>query len=103
MNYKELINKIEEEYSDAENVLLLGGEGMGIDYSDAFVGIVDSPHCSFKALYDYDKCLQLLQDKEGMTWEEALEWFEYNTVRSLSYQKADAAPLFLNRLNSDEI
>lgn len=36
-------------------------------------------------MYDYEKMIDVLRERDGMTDEEATEWIEYNTVRSLCY------------------
>jgi len=35
-------------------------------------------------LYDRDKCIDVLMTRDGMSHEEALDFFEYNTVGSLA-------------------
>ena len=32
------------------------------------------------AVYDVDKCIDILKETSGMTQQEALEWFEFNTL-----------------------
>tara|TARA_B100001564_G_scaffold352640_1_gene360350 strand:- start:60 stop:398 length:339 start_codon:yes stop_codon:yes gene_type:complete len=110
MNYKELTESITQQtfvHPDDSSIILLGGEGVGIDYSDAFVGIVDGPHSSQRALYDYEKCIEIscreLSDDDGpASYLEGLEWFEYNTLRAISYQSPENSPLFLNKIDSDD-
>ena len=31
-------------------------------------------------VYDYEKCVQILRNKEALTEDEAVEWMEYNVV-----------------------
>ncbi len=31
-------------------------------------------------IYSYDKCVQIFMDKDKMTYEEAVEWMEFNVV-----------------------
>ena len=31
-------------------------------------------------IYSYDKCVQIFMDKDKMTYEEAIEWMEFNVV-----------------------
>ena len=110
MNYKELTESITQQtfvHPDDSSIILLGGEGVGIDYSDAFVGIVDGPHSSQRALYDYEKCIEIacreLSDDDGpASYLEGLEWFEYNTLGAISYQSPENSPLFLNKIDSDD-
>lgn len=46
-------------------------------FDDALVGIVHRFTTSVVA-YDYEKCLQCLMDRDGMTREEAEEFFDFN-------------------------
>ena len=59
------------------------------DYEDAFIGISHDD----RAIYDWEKMVEYLINKQGMTEEEAIEWIDYNTIRSLSYY--DNAPIIM--------
>lgn len=61
-----------EEYfpHDIDKILLLDG------YEEAFVGVVESFGFQPKACYNYDKCIEMLM--EDMSYEEAVEYFEFN-------------------------
>lgn len=50
-------------------------------YESAFIGVSHDE----RAVYDYDKMLACLMDEDGMTMEEAAEFIDFNTVRSLPY------------------
>jgi hypothetical protein len=45
-------------------------------YDDAIIGIDDA---SMRLIYSVDKCIRILIDDEGMTEEDAIEHFHYNT------------------------
>ena len=32
------------------------------------------------AIYDYEKAVQILMDRDGMSYEDAVEWMEFNVV-----------------------
>lgn len=55
------------------------------------------------AIYDYDKCLEILMTpgegdfEEGMSYEDALDWFCYNT---LGCWAGDHTPAFLKRFEN---
>ena len=109
MNYKELTESIGQQTpadSDDPSIILLRGEGMSADYSDAFVGIVDGPHSPRRALYDYGKCVEIARQSiyhagdGSANYQEGLEWFEHNTLRAISYQNPESSPLFLNKIDS---
>ena len=38
-----------------------------------------------RIVYSENKILQALQDVDGMDYDEALEWYEYNTARGIAY------------------
>lgn len=65
--------KIEQQLEDG--TVLLDG------YDEAYIG---ASHDG-RAVYDYNKMIAVLMDRDGMTDEEAVEWIEYNTIRSLAY------------------
>jgi hypothetical protein len=49
------------------------------DYEDALIGFT----CGWgrtRAVYEWGKCIEILMVRDGMTYEEALEWFERNTA-----------------------
>lgn len=45
-----------------------------------FIGYTMNHHHAVVAVYDYDKCVQALVDRDGMTHEEADEFLEFNTL-----------------------
>lgn len=50
-------------------------------YDDAFIGVSHDG----RAVYDFDKMVKWLMEKENWSQEKAEEWIEYNTIRSLPY------------------
>lgn len=63
------------------------------EYDDAIVGLAVDGVEAHKIIYSKQKFLEGLQ-REGMTEEEAIDWYEYNTVRSLPYM-GEHAPIFM--------
>jgi len=59
-------------------------------FDSALIGI--SEGMNPVAVYDVDKCIQVLMEDEGMTDEEALDYFYYNTVGAYVGEKT---PLFI--------
>jgi hypothetical protein len=47
----------------------------------AITGITDSE----QLIYDYNLMIEAAMEEEGWTCEEAIEWIEYNTLRSIPY------------------
>lgn len=64
------------------------------DYDEALVGVSEEG----RAIYDYYLMLDCLAKRDGMTHEEAAEWIDYNTIRSLPYMGA-MAPIILYPLD----
>jgi len=50
----------------------------GLD--DAFIGVTENTHTSPKAVYDLDKCVEVLMRRDGMTRDDAEEFLAFNTT-----------------------
>jgi hypothetical protein len=46
----------------------------------AIVGVTDEFGVGRRILYSKDKIIQILQERDGMTWDEAEEFFDYNII-----------------------
>ena len=57
-----------------EDVVVFSGDS----FDDALIGISEDN----RAIYDYDLMVEWLMREDGMTSEEAMEWIDYNTIRS---------------------
>ena len=56
-------------------------EGIVFDgFEDAFIGFSRRCGQNTVASYSYAKCIEILMKRDGMTQEEAVEFFEFNTV-----------------------
>lgn len=66
------------------------------DYASAFIGISEDN----RAVYDYDKMVEFLMNKNGITDIEAIEFIEYNTIRALPYF-GERTPIIIHNLVSD--
>tara|TARA_R100000152_G_C6770181_1_gene196264 strand:- start:1672 stop:2064 length:393 start_codon:yes stop_codon:yes gene_type:complete len=74
---------MEDTYKNIEDFAdEMGIEGLiTVDgYDEAFLGIADRFGKESVAVYDYDMCIQILMRDHEMNFEEALEYFEYNTL-----------------------
>ena len=49
-------------------------------FDDAIAGIIRQFNQPAKVVYDYGKCLEILQKRDGMTHDEAIEFMEFNVV-----------------------
>lgn len=59
------------------------------DYGEETLIGVDSNN---RAVYDYEKMAEWLIENWECTYEEAMDWIEYNTIRSLPYV-GEGAPI----------
>lgn len=59
------------------------------DYGEETLIGVDSNNC---AVYDYDKMIEWTMRNFDCTYEDAVDWIEYNTIRSLPYV-GEGAPI----------
>lgn len=66
------------------------------DYDSAIVGWDVN---SERIVYDYNMMIEHLMEKDGMDYEEAQEFIDYNTVRACPYM-GDKAPIILSSLES---
>ena len=67
------------------------------DFEDAFIGFADRPSLPRLAIYDKNKCIEILI-KQGMTNEDAIDYFMFYEEDSW-VGEGDEIPLFLNRMS----
>ncbi|QZA70212.1 hypothetical protein 278BB001_61 [Bacillus phage 278BB001] len=76
------MNKQEmKEYISEGNDTMLFANG----FDEALIGFVNiaGPNGTYEtALYDKDICIRILTERDGMTGEEAAEYFEYNVANA---------------------
>ena len=72
-----------------EDIIIFSGDS----YDDALIGVSDDG----RAIYDYDLMIEWLMVNDNMTDVDAMEWIDYNTIRSLPYV-GDKAPIVMHRL-----
>lgn len=58
----------------------------GYEYDDALIGVTSDG----RAVYEFEKMVECLMSKYGWSDIDAIEWIEYNTIRSLPYFGAKA-------------
>lgn len=75
-------------------------EGLLADgYEEAFIGMVERCGQPSLACYDAEKCLEILMKRDGMTYEEAQSWFEFNT---LGAWVGENTPVYLTRFRKED-
>lgn len=66
-------------------------------YNKAIIGIsIDSKHL----VYSYDLLLSILVEG-GMSYEDAMDWLEYNTFRSLEYMDVEYRPIITRSIEEE--
>lgn len=64
-----------------------------LSYDGAIIGYTTNG----KVVYDFDKMVEELMHDEDWSYEDAVEWIEFNTIRSLPYA-GENAPIIMYRL-----
>ena len=64
-----------------------------LSYDNSIVGVTTDN----RVVYDYDKMIAELMEDEGMNYDDAVDWIEYNTIRSLPYA-GEKAPIIMYAL-----
>lgn len=60
-------------------------------FEDALIGHTQGPN--LVAVYDYDMCVHVLMERDGMTCEEAVEYMDFNVTGSYVGEKT---PIFIS-------
>lgn len=68
---------------------------MADGFDDCIVGYCYTPGPGYRAVYDVEKIIDTLTERDGMTWEEANEYFEFNTEGAYVGEKT---PIFWRKL-----
>jgi hypothetical protein len=64
------------------------------DYENAIIGWDEN---SGRIIYDYEKMVECLMNEDGMEYDEAAEFIDYNTVRACPYM-GERAPIILKNI-----
>jgi hypothetical protein len=89
-NRKTKEQKISEKY-DGEELLFADGFGSAI----MGVSVTGGGSGDAKVVYDYKKCISILIKRDGMTYDDAIEFLEYNT---LGAYVGEHTPIFMNKI-----
>lgn len=85
---KKLKRFIEDNFEDAN------GAAMPLGFANAFVGISYDERSRPVMVYDQNICIKILMDRDEMTYEEAVEFFEFN-VSGAKFSD-DSHPMFIS-------
>jgi hypothetical protein len=74
INREKISDYIEEH--GMEGVLLADG------LEEAFIGVScgQGPNQFCKAIYDWEECVKIFTERDGMSYEEAVEWMDFNVT-----------------------
>lgn len=68
-------------------------------FEDAFMGVCHQYGRPPVAAYDYDACIKLLVDRDGMSHEEAEEYFSFNVIGAYV---GESTPVFVTLWGHNE-
>ena len=74
---KYLIKELVDDEDELNQIIVLEGD----EFADGAIGLSEDNH----VIYDYNKTVESLEKCNNWSEEEAIEWIEYNTIRSLAY------------------
>tara|TARA_Y100001949_G_C15833724_1_gene263143 strand:- start:74 stop:397 length:324 start_codon:yes stop_codon:yes gene_type:complete len=79
--------------TEYEHMTFIGGtEGEIAEFMGCAVGVISGAGLSDRLCYDYDKCVQVFVERDGMSLEDAEEYFQFNV---LGAYVGDRTPVFL--------
>jgi len=81
---------LEEYYPEDEDLIIFNG------LDDAFLGVVYSFDMDARTCYDKEKIITILMDRDCMTYDEAIEFFEFNIA---GLYAGERTPFILERYN----
>lgn len=90
MTKEKIIESIIETQGEDNEIILADG------FEDAYMGLATQYTKTPLALYDRNKCIDILVNRDGMSEEEAEEYFQYNVEVAWV---GDNTPMFLQPLN----
>lgn len=79
-----------EQYAEDTDIVLLFADG----FDAAIVGVGNQASKSECVIYDYDSCVSILKERNNMSFEEAVEYLDFNTT---SAWMGDNTPIFMRR------
>jgi|SRR5215471_1206132 len=94
MTTEEILEALQETADDApEDEPLLLADG----FEDALLGTLEGCGRPTVLCYDYDRCIEILIERDGMTEPDAHEWMSFNVVGSYV---GKTTPLWLHNLRA---
>lgn len=81
------------DWTHGEGCLLADG------FDGAFVGLADGGGC-YRAVYDAFRCIDILQKRDGMDYDEAEEFFQFNV---LGANVGEGTPIYIHTWSRREV
>lgn len=91
MTREDLVAKLEEQFGSDESADVLLADG----FDAAFLGVLERFGMEPISVYDRAKCIEILMTRDGMTDEEAEEYFSFNVTGAWVGERT---PAFLIRI-----
>ena len=92
---EDIVEYLQEQHPEIYTDILLAD-----GFEEAFMGVSYSFGSAPKACYDTRKCIDILQKRDGMTLDEAVEYFDYNVTGAYV---GDFTPSFMVPFQDQEI
>jgi len=76
---------------------MVGDENLTMFYDgldEAILGVADRFNMSTVVAYDFDKVIDIFMKRDGMTYDEAYEYFNFNVIGGWNGEKT---PLFIRK------
>ena len=89
MNNDKIREKLNDYFGVDEDILNKMVMFENPSFSDAVIGVSNDD----RLVYSYDKMIECLINEDNMTYEEAEEFIEYNTLRALPYASSTSDDL----------
>lgn len=83
-----------------EEIADINPEALLVDgFDEAIIGMAERIGLGPVVAYDVDKIVEILVNRDEMTFEEAIEYFDYNIQGAWI---GDYTPIFIQKFNTDE-
>ena len=82
--------------TDREKLIERGYEDLVVFENPSFDKAIVGVSYDDRVIYDYDLMIEAAMEEEGWTAEDAIDWIEFNTLRSLGY--VEGSPIVIYRL-----
>lgn len=93
MTTQEILEILKQAADDGDEILLADG------FEDALLGLVEGACRAPVACYDYQKCVDILVQRDGMDEDVAAEYIDFNVTGAYV---GSGTPLFLHNLRAVE-